>query len=135
MNSTKKQLQVLGVSESEIDTIVNDKKLSKTLTVRSPIDGAVARLNCVLGQTVAGNQTLLEIQNLEATWIEAKVPINEVDRIELDAEGTTQLLANPEIHFPTRIVRRSPTIEETTRTRTLWLEILKAPKDVLLRQG
>lgn len=135
MNSTKKQLQVLGVSESEIDTIVNDKKLSKTLTVRSPIDGAVARLNFVLGQTVAGNQTLLEIQNLEATWIEAKVPINEVDRIELDAEGTTQLLANPEIHFPTRIVRRSPTIEETTRTRTLWLEILKAPKDVLLRQG
>lgn len=135
MDYTKKQLQVLGVSESEIATTVLDKKLSKTLVVRSPIHGAVARLNCVLGQTVAGNQTLLEIQNLDATWIEAKVQIDEADRIEPEAEGTTQLLANPEIHFPTRIVRRSPTIEEATRTRTHWLEILKAPKDTLLRQG
>jgi membrane fusion protein, heavy metal efflux system len=119
--SIKRQLVTLGLLESEVDLVVKDQKLINYLPIRSNIDGLIASSAVTLGETVAANQPLVEIHNLDVVWLEAHLPAGELGAVSSEVGGTAAMLANPEVKFPVVLSRIGPVMNQSTRTQRIWL--------------
>jgi membrane fusion protein, heavy metal efflux system len=135
VDSLKRQLQSLGLSITEINSIVQDKKILDYLPIRSAIDGYLVRWTGTLGETILANQSLVEIQNIQSVWIEALVPIQDMLSVTLTSAGQASLLSNPEIQFPVAVSRIGPIVDEATRTQRIWLITPSFPQNLNLRNG
>ncbi len=118
--SLRRQLATLGLLESEIESIVNERAILDYLPLRSNIEGHLASSVVTLGETVAASQPLVEIQNLQAVWIEAHVPPRETRSLSEKAVGIATILSSPDIRFPVVLSRIGPTVNESTRTQKIW---------------
>lgn len=123
LESLKRQLVTLGLSSSEIESLVKDKTIINYLPVRASIDGKITNWAGTLGETVIANQSLAEIQNLNSMWIEAHVPTVMMDRISISNSGTASVLSNPTVRFPVTVNRISPIVNGSTRTQRIWLSL------------
>ncbi len=121
VQSLSRQLATLGLLSSELDLILTERRIIDYLPIRAPIDGRIASSAVTLGETVNASQTLAEVQNLDAVWVEAHLPSRELDTFAQNASGTATILANPDIQFPVTLSRIGPVVNESTRTKTLWL--------------
>jgi cobalt-zinc-cadmium efflux system membrane fusion protein len=118
--SLKRQLATLGLLESEVDSIVKDRRIVDYLPIRAAIDGRIVSSAVTLGETVVAGQPLVEIHNLANVWIEAHVPSRDTASIRRDARGSASILANSEIRFPVALSRIGPVVNEATRTQRVW---------------
>jgi membrane fusion protein, heavy metal efflux system len=119
--SIARQLISLGLLENEVDLIVKEKKIMEHLPLRSIIDGRIASSAVTLGETVTANQPLAEIHNLDVVWLEAHLPFSEIDAVSSKVSGTAAMLANPDVQFPVLLSRIAPVVNESTRTKRIWL--------------
>ncbi len=119
--SLRRQLATLGLAESEVNSIVKDRRILDYLPIRSKIEGRITSSVVTLGETVGSNQPLVEIQNLDSVWIEANVPSHEARFLTEGIKGVATLLANPDIRFSVILSRIGPIVSESTRTRKIWL--------------
>ncbi len=118
--SLKRQLATLGLLESEIESIAKERRILDYLPIRSNIEGHITSSAVTLGETVTASQPLVEIQNLQAVWIEAHVPSRETRSLSEGASGVASLLASPDIRFPVVLSRIGPTVNESTRAQRIW---------------
>jgi cobalt-zinc-cadmium efflux system membrane fusion protein len=118
--SLRRQLATLSLSDSEIDSIANQRRILDYLPIRANISGRIASSVVTLGETVTANQPLVEIQDLQSFWIEAQVPSREVASMSVDAVGVASLLADSEVRLPVVLSRIGPTLSESTRTQRIW---------------
>jgi len=123
LESLKRQLVTLGLSSSEIESLVKDKAIINYLPVRASIDGKITNWSGTLGETVIANKSLAEIQNLNSMWLEAHVPTVMMGRISTSNSGTASALSNPTVHFPVTVNRISPIVNGSTRTQRIWLSL------------
>jgi RND family efflux transporter MFP subunit len=135
LESLKRQLSALGISPIEIDAMVKEKNIMNFLPVRAAIDGKITTWNGALGESVIANQSLVEIQNLDAMWIEAHVPSGLMGKIHVSSGGTASVLSNPEARFPVTVNRVSPIVSGSTRTQQIWLSFDEPNADFQLRDG
>jgi RND family efflux transporter MFP subunit len=119
--SLKRQLTAVGLLASEIDLIAKERRVLDFLPLRSAIDGHITSSTVTLGETVAANQPLVEIQNLDSVWIEAYVPSHLTYSLTETTGGVATVLASPDIRFSVKISRVGPTVDESTRTQRIWL--------------
>ncbi len=118
--SLKRQLAAIGLLESEIESIAKERRIIDYLPLRSNIEGRITSSAVTLGETVTASQPLVEIQNLEAVWIEAHLPSRETRSLSEGAGGVATILANPDIRFPVVLSRIGPTVNESTRAQRIW---------------
>ncbi len=130
-----RQLATLGILESEIESIVKERRILDYLPLRSNIAGRITSSVVTLGETVSASQPLVEIQNLESVWIEAHVRSHETRSLHGVVNGIATILANPEIRFPVVVSRISPTVNESTRTQRIWLTPSATSSSLQLRSG
>ena len=133
--SLRRQLATLGLLESEIDSIVKERRILDYLPLRSDIAGHITSSEVTLGETVSASQPLVEIHNLEAVWIEAHVRSHEFRSLRRDVVGIASILANPDIRFPVAVSRIGPTVNESTRTQRIWLTPSATSSVPQLRSG
>ncbi len=134
-DSLKRQLTSMGLNNSEVDNIVAQRQILSWLPIRSPIDGYLVRFEGTLGETVAANQVLAEIQKLQDVWIEAHVPSEDTPSLAMVHRGIVTVLSTPGIQFPATVSRVGPLVSPTTRTQRLWLVPDPMPDNFLLRDG
>ncbi len=133
--SLKRQLATLGLLESEVDSIVKDRRILDYLPIRAAIDGRIVSSAVTLGETVVASQPLVEIHNLASVWIEAHVPSKVTGSIQRDARGFASILANSDIRFPVVLSRIGPVVNESTRTQRIWLTPESTSSHPQLRAG
>ena len=73
LESAKLKLQLLGVSDSEIDEVISTQKVSQLTTIYAPISGYIFKKNITAGSAFSAKKELYEIVNLDEVWIEAKI--------------------------------------------------------------
>jgi len=81
--SAKLKLQLLGISDSEINEVIKTKKASANTTIYSPIDGYIFIKNIEKGSAFNAKDKLFQIVNLDTVWIEAKLFEEERARLSL----------------------------------------------------
>jgi len=133
--SLRRQLSTLGLLESEIESIVKERRILDYLPLRSNIAGRITSSVVTLGETVAASQPLVEIHNLESVWIEAHVRSHETHSLHGEVNGIATILANPEIRFPVVVSRIGSTVNESTRTQRIWLTPIATSSSPQLRSG
>lgn len=119
--SLKRQLATLGLLESEIESIVTERRVLDYLPVRANLSGRIVSSAVTLGETVSANQPLVEIQNLDAVWIEAHLPSPETGSVSAGVGAIATVVANPSLQLPVVLSRIGPTVSEATRTQRIWL--------------
>jgi membrane fusion protein, heavy metal efflux system len=119
--SLQRQLLSLGLSPTEIKSIVENLEILDYLPIRSAMNGRLASWAGTLGESIAPNQALIEIQDLQSIWIEAHVPVQLAHLIGPASTGQAALLSNPQIQFPVSVSRIGPLANQSTRTQSIWL--------------
>jgi cobalt-zinc-cadmium efflux system membrane fusion protein len=88
-------LQAAGVSDIDIQTIKQTRKLNSFMNVRSPIDGVILERMVTAGQRVDVLAPLFRIGKLDELWLEIDMPqerMNEVrmgDRVRIENASNT----------------------------------------------
>ena len=73
LESAKRKLELLGVDDREIATVLKEKKVSPNTTIYAPISGYIFTKNIVAGSAFMAKNKLFEIINLNEVWVEVKV--------------------------------------------------------------
>ncbi len=135
LNSTRTRLQLLGISDDQIDEILKTGTANTHLTIRSPINGHVIRKYVREGQYVQQGMPLFDVADLNTVWIQAQ--IYEDDLLFLPEElihtngnnlaatlpvtATTKAMPNEEFHGLLTFVY--PHVDQQTRTVTVRFEL------------
>ena len=107
LNSARLKLELLGISEQEIDKVITDDKTMENTIIYSPIDGFVFTKSLQKGTAFKAKQKLFEIVNLDEVWVEAKLfeqdrkGLSLVQKYEVSFKGTSKIYkTNKSLLYP-----------------------------------
>jgi Cu(I)/Ag(I) efflux system membrane fusion protein len=96
LKSSRLKLELLGISEEEINKVVSSGVASATTTVYSPVDGYIFKKKINKGSAFTAKEQLFQIVNLDEVWVEALViqehreAIEQVEQYEMTFKGIRQ---------------------------------------------
>ena len=89
--------------------------------VYAPIAGYITSLPLTTGTTVSTSTEIATIGNIEKLQIECKIPESKIAVLENGLNARVGLEAYKGIDFPAHIFRISPVVDETSRTKQIYL--------------
>ncbi len=113
-NSIKK-LKLLNVPQNEIDKIINDLNIERTITVYSPANGNVIMKNVIEGDNVKEGIKLFHIADLSKLWLTADIYENEMSFISKNGNADISFTGLG-ISVNSKIDFIDPIIDNATRT-------------------
>jgi Cu(I)/Ag(I) efflux system membrane fusion protein len=129
----RQRLQLFGMSTGEIDAIAASGKPARTVAVTAPISGHVLRKSAIQGTYVQPGTELFEIADLTRVWVLADIYEYEMARVSVGQSAAVIVGAYPTETFAGKVNFVYPTLEPTTRTLRVRLELENA--DLRLRPG
>jgi len=127
------RLELFGMSKGEIDGIASSGKPARTVAVTAPIGGHVLERSAVLGSYVEPGTELFEIADLSRLWVTADIYEHEIGRVRVGQKATVTIAAYPNDKWLATLGFVYPTVEPSTRTLRVRLEVDNA--DGRLRPG
>ncbi|HEY6100112.1 MAG TPA: efflux RND transporter periplasmic adaptor subunit, partial [Anaeromyxobacter sp.] len=129
----RQRIEQLGIAPEDVDALVASGQTQRTVSVRAPVGGHVARRNVLKGLFVQSGQELFQIADLAVVWVLADIPENEIARIRVGQRSAFELASYPGERFSGRIRLVYPALN--TGTRTLQARIELANRGLRLRPG
>jgi len=90
----RQTLQLAGMDRAALKRLAEERQLSGTLTVRSPIDGVVLERLATPGQRLDALDPLYRIGRLSPLWLEIHVPLEHLSQIRV---GSTVRVVEPPV--------------------------------------
>ena len=114
--AAKQRLQLWDISESQIKTIANTGKPNRTLSIESPVNGAVIQKNVVLGMRVMPGDKMFDIADLSTVWVVADLYESQMAQV-----GIGQKVSISFDNFPGKVIASTidfvaPVLTGETRT-------------------
>jgi Cu(I)/Ag(I) efflux system membrane fusion protein len=122
-SSSLRRLELWDVPAEEIEELERSGKPHEYLTLRSPLTGIVLEKDVFAGQYVTAQSKLYVVADLSTVWVQAKVYEYELPHVELGQPASVTLPGLPEQEFAGKIVFIEPTVDETTRTVQVRVEL------------
>jgi len=104
LNSARTRLSLLGISDDQIDEIVESGQANTHLKIRSPITGHVIKKYVREGQYVDEGMSLYDIADLSTVWIQAQI-----------YQDDLAFLPNEQVHEPEHPLAKHLEVTATTR--------------------
>lgn len=111
-------LSLMEMSEADIETLRNSRRILGSVTVHAPIAGTVVRRDASPGQRVEAAAPVVSLADLDTLWINIQVPA-----ARLAAITVGQAVAIPAYGVQGRIVRIGRTIDAGTQSAIAVAEI------------
>ena len=125
------KLRNLGLPPDRIAQLGRGGKAADVLAYPAPIDGIVMDKAVLAGQRFAAGETLYRIADLSNVWVLADVFEQDLASVRIGEPATVQLTAYPGRSFAGAVSFVYPTLNPTTRTAKLRIEL--ANPDLLLK--
>jgi cobalt-zinc-cadmium efflux system membrane fusion protein len=126
-DNLRRQLELAGLSAEQIDQLLASRELTGAVPVRSPVDGVVAGLDVVIGQSVRADQPLIPVQDLSRPLVRAFVPQSDATRVQVGQPARVRLVSDPETVLTGRVARSSRVFSAADQAVTVWVELDAAP--------
>lgn len=110
------RLLLWGISEKEISELRRTGKMTKTMTIDSPIDGTVINKMALQGMRIEPGGELYTIADLSHLWILGEIYEYELPYIQLGQTADVTLTYLPNKLFKATLDFISPTVDTQTRT-------------------
>lgn len=132
-NASRQRLVLLGMVESEIESIARSREARRRFGIYSPSSGYVAELNVREGAQIEAGATLMSIADLTSVWLIAEVPERDAARLAKGGEALARLEGAPEKTFSGIVDFIYPVLN--AETRTIRVRVALPNKDGALRPG
>jgi multidrug efflux pump subunit AcrA (membrane-fusion protein) len=119
----RQKLLLWDLTEEQIGELEQKKDPDKRTTLLSKVEGVVTRRDAVLGSSVEPGKTLFEIADLRTLWVQAEVYESEIGLVAVGQEATIDVAAMPGVPVKGRVQFIYPTLDETTRTTQVRIEV------------
>ena len=120
MLAAKRKLQLLGMSDSDIQAI---RAPDPTVWMRSPLSGVVVENKVQRGAAVNPGDVLFTVGTLEDVWITGDIYEDDLARVRVGQELEAVTTAFPDQTFKGMIARVSPNIDPGTHTALIRCEV------------
>ena len=127
LESIKRKLEGIGLSASQVESILSKQQLLGTLPLRAPIDGAIVHFDRALGQAVKAEEPLFEIHDLSHVWVQAFLSEGQLPQVRFDSADPqrvrVRLAADPNAVATGKVVRSGQVLGTESRTLAIWIEL------------
>jgi len=120
--AARSKLRNLGISTDQIAR----GKAADVLTFAAPTDGTVMEKTALQGQRFAAGDTLYRIADLSNLWVLAEVFEQDIAAIQAGEPAELRLAAYPGKVFTGKVAFIYPTVNPTTRTANVRIELANA---------
>lgn len=132
-DSAKRTLLTLGLSQADIDSVLETQEPLPTLPIRSPIDGVVVGLSKSLGETITENEAVFEVHDLSRPLVKAYLSEQQASRIHEGTKVRVRLMSDPGFVAEGEVIRSARVLSGESRTLTLWIDLNEMPKQLVQR--
>ncbi len=119
--SSRKRLELLGISDKQIESLAAGGEATNTLELTAPLSGTVMEKNVVPEQMVQPGMTLYKIANLSQVWIQAEIYESELPFVSKGQTATVSIPAYPDRKLKGTVDFIYPFLEAKTRTNRVRL--------------
>jgi multidrug efflux pump subunit AcrA (membrane-fusion protein) len=123
LEATKRKLLLWGVTQEQIQAIIERGSAETYLTIYSPIAGIVTEKKVLEGHYVNEGDDLYTIADLRTVWLQAKVFENDLSGVTIGTAVEVTSVAFPDEVFAGRITFIAFTVDPGTRTVSARVEI------------
>ncbi len=132
LKSSRHRLQLLGISDDQIEHVLKTGEANSHLRIRSPISGHIVKKYVREGQYVEEGMPLYDVADLETVWIQAQVYEDDFRFLPAEQHGdvsserlpvTAITRAFPDEPFHGFLSFIYPHVDQETRTVTVRFEI------------
>jgi len=131
--SSKLKLLRWGMTQDQVDDLVQHKKISERVTLYSPISGTVTEKMAVQKGMVKAGEMLYKLANLESVWVYLDIYEYELGWVQTGQAVDINAEAYPGQAFTGRIWFINPVLTEESRTVKVLVNIANA--DQKLKPG
>jgi membrane fusion protein, copper/silver efflux system len=133
VEASKLKLLRWGLTQEQIDDLVQNRKVSERVTLYSPIDGTVTERLAVEQAMVKSGEMLYQLANLDSVWVYLDIFESELGWVQAGQTVEIGAEAYPGEAFPGRIWFINPVLTEESRTVKVLVTI--ANTDQKLKPG
>jgi Cu(I)/Ag(I) efflux system membrane fusion protein len=116
VESAKRRLRLLDVSDDVIDPVITKLAATRTITFRSPASGAVIEKTIVQGSATQAGQKLMRIEDHSTLWLQLQVYEQQMPLVAVGDEVRATVDALPGETLVGRIVFVHPHVDPMSRT-------------------
>jgi RND family efflux transporter MFP subunit len=123
VQSTRSQLELLGVPASAIDALGTGNNVNATTNVPAPIDGVITERGANVGLNVNQATALFTVVDLTGVWIVADVYEKDFSHVRVGSDATITTAAYPGLSLRGRVSYIEPQVNPDTRTAKIRVEV------------
>jgi Cu(I)/Ag(I) efflux system membrane fusion protein len=123
IEAARQRLVLLGMPAELIARIEGSRQQQATITITTPIAGAIESLDVREGMTVSAGATLARINGLETVWLEAAIPESQSGQVAPGQTVEAQLAAYSGETLKGRVIAILPETSVETRTTRVRVEL------------
>lgn len=123
LGAARRRLELWDVSSEQIDKLKETKQVTKELTIYSPVSGFITKREAFEGTEIAPEDTLYDIADLSRVWVVVEVYENDLPFVTIGQTATINFDYENIKPFIGKITYIYPTIDPTTRTLKIRLEV------------
>lgn len=116
LDAARANLQPLGVTDAEIDSLISTRTLRPFLVVRAPFGGRVIESPAVAGDGVEPGTSLFRIADLSTLWASVRIYEKDLAAVRPGVEVALRTQAFPGEEFRGRLLLIGAAMDEKTRT-------------------
>ncbi len=133
IEASKLKLLRWGLTQEQVDDLVQKRKVSERVTLFSPINGTVTERMAVQQAMVKSGEMLYKLANLESVWVYLDIYESELGWVQPGQTATIHAEAYPSEEFTSRIWFINPVLTEESRTVKVLVNIVNT--DQKLKPG
>ena len=123
LENSLRKLRLLDIPEPDINKLLEEGEVKRTLTLYAPFDGIVLKKNVNEGEKIMAGKTLFQIADLKNMWLKADLYENELPLISVGTPAEITFNYFPGKKYYAKISFIYPTVDPKTRTVQVRLDI------------
>ncbi|MCY4401838.1 MAG: efflux RND transporter periplasmic adaptor subunit [Candidatus Poribacteria bacterium] len=127
LEKVRRKLKVFGITENEIERIVETGKSHSKYLIIAPSSGQILKQHVTLGTTVDKSDSLYSILNTDVVWVEGEIYEDTLalvhDSWQIGDEVRIRVPAYPGSVFTGKISQISAVVDPEKRTVHFWTEV------------
>lgn len=128
VESSREKLRLLGVSESEIESIEREEKTPKKIAIRSRFSGTVLERNVEQGDYVEATTALYQLADLSTVWVQIDAYESDLAYLAVGKTVLIEIESMPGESFVGEVAFIDPVVDPDTRTARVRVEVDNAQR-------
>lgn len=117
------QLRLLGIAQTDIDTMLQSQQVLQYYPVLAPIDGVIVGFNKAIGHNVSADEELFEVHDTSERLVEAFVSEIDAAAIHQGQSLRCRPVAQEHLSYPGKVVSSGQSLSNRGQTLSVWAKV------------